>query len=134
MKTTRIVTDDKKCVGCEVCELTCANVNFGVNNPKKSAISITRLGGPEGFHIAVCNQCGKCVKECPEEAIALINGGYRIVEERCTLCGVCVEVCPTNSIWWRPGVRTPVKCISCRACVSNCPTQALVFKEISLPS
>jgi len=132
MGIVKVVADDKKCVGCEICELTCTNVNFGVNNPKKSAICINRLAGPEGFHVVLCNQCGKCAKECPEEAIALVNGGYRIDEEQCTLCGVCVEVCPTEAIWWRPNVKTPIKCISCRACVYNCPTQALSYKEIAL--
>lgn len=132
MKLVRIAPDDNKCVGCHICELTCSNVNFNVNNPRKSAIRITKISELEGFHIAVCNQCGKCARECPEEAIALVNGAYRVVEDRCTLCGVCVEICPIDAMWWRPGVRMPVKCIGCEACIDVCPTQALSVKHVEL--
>ena len=133
MKVVRIVPDDQKCVYCEVCELTCSNVNFGVNNPKKSAIQIVRKSSdPEGFEIKVCNQCGLCARKCPEEAISLVNEAYIIDEEKCTLCGICVEVCPTDVIWWRPDIRIPVKCTSCKACVDNCPTNALSISVIEV--
>lgn len=132
MKIVRIIPDNPKCVGCEVCKLTCSNVNFGMNNPKKTAIHLRKMGNVEGFEVKVCNQCGVCAKECPEEAIILINGAYIIDEEKCTLCDTCIRTCPFGVIWRRPGVRIPVKCISCGACVDNCPTKALSISKIEV--
>ena len=132
MKIARVKASHEKCVGCRICELTCSNVNFKVNNPAKSAIYVEELDGVEGFKVYVCNQCGVCAKYCPAEAISLVNGAYRIDEEKCVRCGTCVEVCPSKAIWWRPGIEYPVKCVSCGACVENCPTGALSLEEVEV--
>ena len=50
--------------------------------PKKYII----LGG--------CKGCGQCVDECPNEAIALIDGKAKIADDDCLKCGYCGGVCP----------------------------------------
>lgn len=44
-----------------------------------------------------CQDCYKCVRECPVKAIRVTNGKASIVPELCVLCGHCVEVCPANA-------------------------------------
>jgi pyruvate formate lyase activating enzyme len=46
----------------------------------------------------LCNKCGKCVKVCPVEAIAMPNSFPQIDREKCTLCGKCVEVCTLEAL------------------------------------
>ena len=45
-----------------------------------------------------CIACGKCVKVCPEDAIALVDNLAVIDPAKCTNCGACVEACPTKAI------------------------------------
>ncbi len=67
-----------------------------------------------GFHAVVvrkaafidesrCVFCGKCLKECQENAIVsqgahVYPPSYRVDTEICTRCGRCVPVCPTGAI------------------------------------
>jgi len=46
-----------------------------------------------------CTRCGRCVTDCPEEAVSLTDAGPVIVQpQACTYCGVCETVCPVGSI------------------------------------
>jgi ferredoxin len=45
-----------------------------------------------------CTGCGACLGVCPAGAIALVNGGARVVEETCTGCGACLDVCPEDAM------------------------------------
>ncbi len=44
-----------------------------------------------------CQDCYKCVRECPVKAISVENGSAIIISDLCILCGHCVEVCPVNA-------------------------------------
>ena len=46
-----------------------------------------------------CIRCTHCVKECPTEAIRIIDGKVVIREERCVDCGECMRVCPQKAIY-----------------------------------
>jgi len=127
MLVKRVLSDNSKCVGCEICMTTCSLVNFGEINPAKSRIRISRMD--HGFKITVCNNCGLCERYCPQGAISVVNKTILIDEELCNRCGTCIEKCPTHAIWWSPDVKTPNKCVACGACVENCPTKALRIIE-----
>ncbi len=44
-----------------------------------------------------CIQCGACEAECPDGAIAEVNGLYVIDASKCQDCGSCESVCPTGA-------------------------------------
>ncbi len=46
---------------------------------------------------ARCQDCYRCVRECPLKSIALSGGQARVVEEKCVLCGSCVVACPQEA-------------------------------------
>jgi len=55
--------------------------------------------------------CTVCSEQCPvENAIEVINGKPRIVEETCTGCGVCHHVCPApaNAVLLMPIAERPL--------------------------
>lgn len=41
-----------------------------------------------------CQDCYKCVRNCPVKAIRVEAGWAQVVAEQCVYCGLCVEVCP----------------------------------------
>ena len=53
---------------------------------------------------AKCIGCGKCISECPENAISRIAskepGGFEYVVDanKCIGCGICAGICPSG-IW-----------------------------------
>jgi len=58
----------------------------------------------ETFHHALyvdhdlCIRCTHCIKECPTEAMRIVNSQVVIREERCIDCGECMRVCPHKAI------------------------------------
>jgi len=46
----------------------------------------------------ICNGCGDCVRECPNNAIFLQNNHAFIDQERCQECEICLDFCPRGAI------------------------------------
>lgn len=44
-----------------------------------------------------CRRCYSCVRECPANAIRVVNGQAIVQPERCISCGHCVKVCSQNA-------------------------------------
>ena len=44
-----------------------------------------------------CQDCYKCVRNCPCKAICVENGHATVVPELCVLCGRCVTHCPAHA-------------------------------------
>jgi iron only hydrogenase large subunit-like protein/nitrogen-specific signal transduction histidine kinase len=47
--------------------------------------------------LARCKRCYSCIRECPAQAIKVINGQAAVIHERCIVCGHCVKVCSQNA-------------------------------------
>ena len=47
--------------------------------------------------IDLCDGCQRCLRKCPYEAMALVDGKVTI-GDRCTACGACMEVCRPGAI------------------------------------
>lgn len=44
-----------------------------------------------------CQDCYKCVKNCPVKSIKLEDGSASVIPELCIYCGKCTQVCPANA-------------------------------------
>ncbi len=44
-----------------------------------------------------CQDCYKCVRECPVKAIKIEDNSAQIVPELCVACGKCYKVCPVRA-------------------------------------
>lgn len=51
-----------------------------------------------------CQDCYKCVRECPVKAIQIENNKACIIEKRCIYCGHCTQICPTGAKKVRDGM------------------------------
>lgn len=51
-----------------------------------------------------CQDCYKCVRECPVKAISVEDNKAYIIDERCIFCGHCTQVCPTGAKKVRDGL------------------------------
>ncbi len=46
---------------------------------------------------ARCQDCYKCVRECPVKAIQVVDDSAAVMPERCVYCGTCVNICPVGA-------------------------------------
>jgi len=46
---------------------------------------------------AQCQDCYKCVRQCPVKAIKVQGGSAQVIPARCVYCGTCVNVCPSGA-------------------------------------
>lgn len=44
-----------------------------------------------------CQDCYKCIRECPVKAIRVEGGHAMVVPDLCVLCGHCVTICPAGA-------------------------------------
>lgn len=44
-----------------------------------------------------CQDCYKCIRQCPVKAIRVENGHAQIISELCIMCGRCVINCPSKA-------------------------------------
>jgi len=117
----------EKCSGCGTCRLACAIENFRQVNPSLSLLKIEgRFPGPGDYRIHLCDQCGVCAENCPEDAIGLEDGIYTVDPDVCTGCLTCVEVCPRDVMFEQKHSDVPVKCVLCGECARTCPRNAIV--------
>lgn len=53
----------------------------------------------QGFYVTEnCDQCGKCLSECPQNCIDVAEQTVSINQAHCLHCGRCYEICPKNAI------------------------------------
>lgn len=46
---------------------------------------------------AECQDCFKCVRNCPVKAIKITQGSAVVIPEMCVACGRCVRICPARA-------------------------------------
>jgi iron only hydrogenase large subunit-like protein len=44
-----------------------------------------------------CQDCFKCIRECPVKAIKVENACAAVIPDLCIMCGHCVEICPNGA-------------------------------------
>lgn len=44
-----------------------------------------------------CQDCYKCVRNCPVKAIKVEDGAATVMPELCIACGRCIEICPNDA-------------------------------------
>ncbi len=93
---------EDKCMSCEICVGACpkgiiemvpedAAVTIACSNKDRGAVAM------KGCSTA-CIACGKCVRECPVDAIEINHFLAKIDYDKCINCGKCIKVCPTDAI------------------------------------
>jgi len=73
-KGKRMETLPDNCTGCTLCQLACSFVKFGVFNPARAYIAITRVGTQHRWHAEFtegCDVCGYCAPFCKYDAIRM---------------------------------------------------------------
>lgn len=90
----------------------CIELEKGVREKVKKSIFLRMWTDPIGFierHFAhfhgtafkvdskKCLNCGKCIKNCPENNISIRNGKYKF-GHKCVLCMGCSFHCPANAV------------------------------------
>ena len=117
-------------MACKECEVACSEAFYKEYSEELSCIHIGVAKDGETPKPAVCVQCGKCAKACPEGAITQnAKGVYMINKKKCVSCGKCAEACPFGVIVWHEGSEYASKCIACGICAKNCPMDVLEIKE-----
>lgn len=49
------------------------------------------------YMISLCNHCGECVAQCPQDALTFNDGQVIWDSDACVECDQCIEACPINS-------------------------------------
>jgi Fe-S-cluster-containing hydrogenase component 2 len=122
----KLLAVHEKCSGCGTCRLACAIENFREVNPSRAFLRIEgRFPAPGDYRVHLCDQCGECAANCPEEAIHSENGVFVVDTDSCTGCLLCVEVCPQGVMFEQAGSKVPAKCVLCGECARVCPRNAI---------
>ena len=127
-----ISVDEKKCVGCMICEVVCSLTKERKINPDRSRIKVYSLHSYIDLPV-VCRQCSDapCEKACEYEAISRgKNKAIIINSDNCTNCGLCVDACPFGAIFLHPETDIAATCDLCGSkpvCVKYCPTGCLDY-------
>jgi Fe-S-cluster-containing hydrogenase component 2/thioredoxin reductase len=94
--TDVLLIDKELCVGCDNCEVACAETHGGTSR-------LDRRAGAVFAHLHVptsCRHCEDphCMKDCPPDAIKRAPGGEVFIQDNCIGCGNCENNCPYGVI------------------------------------
>lgn len=146
-----MVHDERRCIGCQACSVSCRSENFVPETVTRLQVRIEGPGG-EGNELYFqyprisCQQCANapCVTVCPTGASYVTNDGIVSVKQSlCVGCLYCLAACPYKVRFINPDHKAADKCNFCKdsrlkegespACVDICPTSALTFGDLNDP-
>jgi Na+-translocating ferredoxin:NAD+ oxidoreductase RNF subunit RnfB len=128
------VVDYYLCTGCNKCVIECPQQIFklvGASHLVTVRCVNTEKGKEAKANCSVaCIKCKICEKNCPVDAVHVIEvgtGSVAVIDpEKCTNCGICPAKCPTKSIEMIPplseevvqevGAPPDVGCLVCGGC------------------
>lgn len=70
-----IAIDNDKCIGCNICALTCSITFSNEFNPDMSRVQVINNELHGHFYIyftSACSNCGKCTHACPTGSLRLV--------------------------------------------------------------
>ena len=103
----KVYVNEDWCLGCHLCEFTCAAANSGAPDMIKAFAGgkkpVARIQIEEGDKINFAVQCRHCdahpcVKGCIAGALSVQDGVIVCDEEKCVGCYTCVLSCPYGAI------------------------------------
>ena len=82
---------------------------------------------------AECQDCYRCLRQCPVKAIQVENGRATVVPELCIACGQCVAACPSHAKQVRSDLFPVFKLLRSQrpVYVSLAPSWVTEFPEVS---
>lgn len=82
-----------------------------------------------------CQDCYKCIRECPVKAIRIENNKAYIMAEHCIYCGHCTLICPTGAKKIRNGIPAAKAALQRypRVILSLAPSYVSEFGDIPTP-
>ncbi|MDO8847800.1 MAG: RnfABCDGE type electron transport complex subunit B [Coriobacteriia bacterium] len=99
------VIDVHRCTGCGICVKECPRGQISLLElvPEAAPVVVRcnahdKVKGRKANCSMCCIACKKCERECPSDAIHVIDMLAVVDYEKCTGCGTCVEVCPQKCI------------------------------------
>ncbi|MFZ6032623.1 MAG: [Fe-Fe] hydrogenase large subunit C-terminal domain-containing protein [Melioribacter sp.] len=79
---------------------------------------------------ARCRDCYRCLRNCPVNAISVMNGQASVDESLCILCGNCLKECPQNAKQYRNDIEKVKRLVSqFNTAVSIAPSYPAFFEE-----
>lgn len=94
--------DKEKCVACGKCISICPKAI--IQYVPYDQLTVVECRNKErGAHVkkncgVACIACGICEKNCPVDAIHVVEMVAQIDYDKCTNCKICAEKCPTKAI------------------------------------
>jgi tetrathionate reductase subunit B len=142
-----MVTDLRRCVGCQACTAACNSEWEVPAGHARTHVRATPLAGTfpkllSTFYVAQCNHCDRppCLEPCPTGATFQAKDGVVKVDRNlCIGCGYCVEACPYDARYLNPATNKVDKCDFCServargqkpACVTTCTAHAKYFGDL----
>ncbi|MEG1862716.1 MAG: RnfABCDGE type electron transport complex subunit B [Oscillospiraceae bacterium] len=144
-KTASATVAKKAVVACQ--GYTCnTGTKYDYQGVTTCAAAAKMFAGPSDCAFG-CIGFGDCVEACQFEAIQVIDGAARVINEACTGCGACAKACPKSIISIIQDSNNPVVlcmnkdkgaqtrkvcstgCIGCMKCTKFCPTNAITVSN-----
>lgn len=127
------VVFDDACTGCGACAEACPKDIIEML-PKDSKVYVGCVSKDMGKSVKEgcsigCIACRLCEKNCPHDAVHVVDNIAYVDQEKCVSCGICVVKCPTkviaDKIPHRPKMTITDKCIGCGKCKTVCPVNCI---------